>query len=179
MANVETPPKIKIVRPFECVFCSTGKLRLTIAFPAFLLLVSPFSTTLPNGIETDAFIHALTSPPGPSTNTWNNQRIPVHHALSRVLAAVETHQLLPGPTFWPNTWLAPPPPSPLLLHTATPLARPTPSTPNPCIRPAQLPGAAPDLSAATFQIFDESHTMGNSLRWILMKNPLVEFCGYS
>ncbi|KAJ3522466.1 hypothetical protein NMY22_g11878 [Coprinellus aureogranulatus] len=43
----------------------------------------------------------------------------------------------------------------------------------------QLPGAAPDLSAATFQIYDESHTMGNSLRWMLMKNPMVEFCGYS
>ncbi|TFK25313.1 RBP11-like subunits of RNA polymerase [Coprinopsis marcescibilis] len=33
-----------------------------------------------------------------------------------------------------------------------------------------LPGATPDLSAATFQIFDESHTAGNALRWILMKN---------
>ncbi|KAF5314668.1 hypothetical protein D9611_007181 [Ephemerocybe angulata] len=42
-----------------------------------------------------------------------------------------------------------------------------------------LPGAAPDLSAATYQIFDESHTIGNSLRWMLMKNPMVEFCGYS
>ncbi|KAG2008733.1 DNA-directed RNA polymerase II [Coprinopsis cinerea AmutBmut pab1-1] len=42
-----------------------------------------------------------------------------------------------------------------------------------------LKGAAPDLSAATYQLHDESHTMGNSLRWMLMKNPKVEFCGYS
>ncbi|KAH6906783.1 DNA-directed RNA polymerase [Coprinopsis sp. MPI-PUGE-AT-0042] len=42
-----------------------------------------------------------------------------------------------------------------------------------------LKGASPDLSAATFQLHDESHTIGNSLRWMLMKNPKVEFCGYS
>ncbi|OCH89201.1 RBP11-like subunits of RNA polymerase [Obba rivulosa] len=42
-----------------------------------------------------------------------------------------------------------------------------------------LKGAEPDLSAATFQIHDESHTLGNALRWMLMKNPKVEFCGYS
>ncbi|KZT19945.1 RBP11-like subunits of RNA polymerase [Neolentinus lepideus HHB14362 ss-1] len=42
-----------------------------------------------------------------------------------------------------------------------------------------LKGAAPDLSAATFQIHDESHTIGNALRWMVMKNPKVEFCGYS
>ncbi|EPQ52024.1 RBP11-like subunits of RNA polymerase [Gloeophyllum trabeum ATCC 11539] len=42
-----------------------------------------------------------------------------------------------------------------------------------------LKGAAPDLSAATFQIHDESHTVGNALRWMVMKNPKVEFCGYS
>ncbi|PPQ73489.1 hypothetical protein CVT24_007818 [Panaeolus cyanescens] len=39
--------------------------------------------------------------------------------------------------------------------------------------------SSPDLSAATYQIHDESHTIGNSLRWMLMKNPKVEFCGYS
>ncbi|EKM76742.1 hypothetical protein AGABI1DRAFT_131035 [Agaricus bisporus var. burnettii JB137-S8] len=33
-----------------------------------------------------------------------------------------------------------------------------------------LEGASADLSAATFQIHDESHTMGNALRWMLMKN---------
>ncbi|OBZ67489.1 DNA-directed RNA polymerases I and III subunit RPAC2 [Grifola frondosa] len=42
-----------------------------------------------------------------------------------------------------------------------------------------LKGAEPDLSAATYQIHDESHTIGNALRWMLMKNPKVEFCGYS
>ncbi|CAL1699762.1 unnamed protein product [Somion occarium] len=42
-----------------------------------------------------------------------------------------------------------------------------------------LKGAEPDLSAATYQIHDESHTVGNALRWMLMKNPKVEFCGYS
>jgi len=42
-----------------------------------------------------------------------------------------------------------------------------------------MKGATPDLSAATYQIFDESHTMGNALRWMIMKNPKVEFCGYS
>ncbi|KAF9051782.1 RBP11-like subunits of RNA polymerase [Panaeolus papilionaceus] len=39
--------------------------------------------------------------------------------------------------------------------------------------------SSPDLSAATYQIHDESHTVGNALRWMLMKNPKVEFCGYS
>ncbi|KAI0642603.1 RBP11-like subunits of RNA polymerase [Trametes meyenii] len=42
-----------------------------------------------------------------------------------------------------------------------------------------LKNSAPDFSAATFQIHDESHTIGNALRWMLMKNPKVEFCGYS
>ncbi|EIN08631.1 RBP11-like subunits of RNA polymerase [Punctularia strigosozonata HHB-11173 SS5] len=42
-----------------------------------------------------------------------------------------------------------------------------------------LKGAEPDLSAATFQIADETHTIGNALRWMIMKNPKVEFCGYS
>lgn len=43
----------------------------------------------------------------------------------------------------------------------------------------QLPGAEPDMSAATFAIRGEDHTIGNALRWILMKDPQVEFCGYS
>ncbi|TDL16714.1 RBP11-like subunits of RNA polymerase [Rickenella mellea] len=42
-----------------------------------------------------------------------------------------------------------------------------------------MKGAAPDLSAATYQLCDETHTIGNALRWMLMKNPKVEFCGYS
>ncbi|KAI0947579.1 hypothetical protein AcW1_009300 [Taiwanofungus camphoratus] len=41
-----------------------------------------------------------------------------------------------------------------------------------------LKGAESDLSAATYQIHDESHTIGNALRWMIMKNPKVEFCGY-
>ncbi|KAG8764587.1 RNA polymerase subunit AC19, partial [Ceratobasidium sp. 428] len=33
-------------------------------------------------------------------------------------------------------------------------------------------------SAATYCIINETHTIGNTLRWMLMKNPKVEFCGY-
>ncbi|KAH9819065.1 DNA-directed RNA polymerase [Melampsora americana] len=40
-----------------------------------------------------------------------------------------------------------------------------------------LPGAT--HCAATFCLKDEDHTLGNSLRYIIMKNPDVEFCGYS
>ena len=39
----------------------------------------------------------------------------------------------------------------------------------------QLPGADADLSAATYQIHDESHTIGNSLRWMLMKKCVFLF----
>ncbi|KAK9898852.1 RBP11-like subunits of RNA polymerase [Cystobasidium minutum MCA 4210] len=42
-----------------------------------------------------------------------------------------------------------------------------------------LPGGAPDGSACTFCIHNEDHTIGNVLRWMLMKDPEVEFCGYS
>lgn len=42
-----------------------------------------------------------------------------------------------------------------------------------------LPGMSSDGSAATFQIKEEDHTLGNSLRYMIMKNPEVEFCGYS
>ncbi|CDK26113.1 unnamed protein product [Kuraishia capsulata CBS 1993] len=42
-----------------------------------------------------------------------------------------------------------------------------------------LPGSTKDGSAASFQISDEDHTLGNALRYIIMKNPDVEFCGYS
>ncbi|KAI5803223.1 hypothetical protein EDC01DRAFT_628014 [Geopyxis carbonaria] len=42
-----------------------------------------------------------------------------------------------------------------------------------------LPGEEP--TSASFQIEDEDHTLGNSLRYMIMKNrsPYVEFCGYS
>ncbi|QPG73965.1 RNA polymerase subunit AC19 [Brettanomyces nanus] len=42
-----------------------------------------------------------------------------------------------------------------------------------------LPGASEDGTLASFQIVDEDHTLGNALRYIIMKNPAVEFCGYS
>lgn len=34
-------------------------------------------------------------------------------------------------------------------------------------------------TAASFEFKNEDHTLGNSLRYIIMKNPDVEFCGYS
>ncbi|OAL02677.1 RBP11-like subunits of RNA polymerase [Phaeosphaeriaceae sp. SRC1lsM3a] len=34
-------------------------------------------------------------------------------------------------------------------------------------------------TAASFQIDGEDHTLGNALRYIIHKNPDVEFCGYS
>merc|ERR1712225_38842 len=40
-----------------------------------------------------------------------------------------------------------------------------------------LPGAT--LDACTFAIHNEDHTLGNALRYIIMKDPDVEFCGYS
>lgn len=42
-----------------------------------------------------------------------------------------------------------------------------------------LPGATADGTAASFQIIDEDHTLGNALRYMIMKNEDVEFCGYS
>ncbi|CCF56754.1 hypothetical protein KAFR_0B04570 [Kazachstania africana CBS 2517] len=36
-----------------------------------------------------------------------------------------------------------------------------------------------DGTSASFQIVEEDHTLGNALRYIIMKNPQVEFCGYS
>ncbi|GAA5910803.1 DNA-directed RNA polymerase core subunit RPC19 [Sporobolomyces salmoneus] len=42
-----------------------------------------------------------------------------------------------------------------------------------------LPGATEGLNQATYCILEEDHTIGNLLRWMLMKNPAVEFCGYS
>jgi len=40
-----------------------------------------------------------------------------------------------------------------------------------------LPGSTEQ--AASFQFKEEDHTLGNALRYIIMKNPDVEFCGYS
>ncbi|OJD31596.1 dna-directed rna polymerase i and iii 14 kda polypeptide [Diplodia corticola] len=40
-----------------------------------------------------------------------------------------------------------------------------------------LPGS--ENTAASFEFENEDHTLGNALRYIIMKNPAVEFCGYS
>ncbi|KAF2755834.1 RBP11-like subunits of RNA polymerase [Pseudovirgaria hyperparasitica] len=40
-----------------------------------------------------------------------------------------------------------------------------------------LPGSTE--TAASFEFAKEDHTLGNALRWIIMKNPVVEFCGYT
>ncbi|KAF0981014.1 hypothetical protein FDP41_012802 [Naegleria fowleri] len=37
----------------------------------------------------------------------------------------------------------------------------------------------PDTSVSTYIFHKESHTMGNALRYILMKNKRVSFCGYT
>lgn len=40
-----------------------------------------------------------------------------------------------------------------------------------------LPGSTE--TAASFEFEDEGHTLGNALRFIIMKNPKVEFCAYA
>ncbi|KAK7952647.1 uncharacterized protein PG986_008375 [Apiospora aurea] len=40
-----------------------------------------------------------------------------------------------------------------------------------------LPGSSE--TAASFEFLEEGHTLGNALRYIIMKNPEVEFCAYS
>ncbi|KAL2052548.1 hypothetical protein ABVK25_007108 [Lepraria finkii] len=40
-----------------------------------------------------------------------------------------------------------------------------------------LPGASE--TAASFEFESEDHTLGNALRYMIMKNPEVELCGYS
>ncbi|KAK3614621.1 RNA polymerase subunit AC19 [Elasticomyces elasticus] len=40
-----------------------------------------------------------------------------------------------------------------------------------------LPGSSD--TAASFAFDHEDHTLGNALRYMIMKNPDVEFCGYS
>ncbi|TWU76762.1 RNA polymerase subunit AC19 [Metarhizium rileyi] len=40
-----------------------------------------------------------------------------------------------------------------------------------------LPGSTD--TAASFEFTDEGHTLGNALRYIIMKNPDVEFCAYT
>uniref|UniRef100_A0AAX7TFT4 DNA-directed RNA polymerases I and III subunit RPAC2 n=1 Tax=Astatotilapia calliptera TaxID=8154 RepID=A0AAX7TFT4_ASTCA len=36
-----------------------------------------------------------------------------------------------------------------------------------------------DEGCVTFVLHDEDHTLGNSLRYMIMKNADVEFCGYT
>ncbi|XP_075428822.1 DNA-directed RNA polymerases I and III subunit RPAC2-like isoform X2 [Ascaphus truei] len=36
-----------------------------------------------------------------------------------------------------------------------------------------------DETCVTFVLHEEDHTLGNALRYMIMKNPEVEFCGYS
>ncbi|KAI1180442.1 DNA-directed RNA polymerase [Nemania sp. FL0916] len=40
-----------------------------------------------------------------------------------------------------------------------------------------LPGST--STAASFEFLEEGHTLGNALRFIIMKNPDVEFCAYA
>jgi len=40
-------------------------------------------------------------------------------------------------------------------------------------------GAEEDATALTVRFVDEDHTLGNSLRYVLMRNAGVGFCGYS
>ncbi|KAI9017643.1 putative DNA-directed RNA polymerase [Gaertneriomyces semiglobifer] len=42
-----------------------------------------------------------------------------------------------------------------------------------------IPTSEGDPYNVTFCLTDEDHTLGNSLRYIIMKNPAVNFCGYS
>ncbi|KAF2457196.1 DNA-directed RNA polymerase, partial [Lineolata rhizophorae] len=44
-------------------------------------------------------------------------------------------------------------------------------------RTPKLPGSTE--TAASFEFSNEDHTFGNALRYIIMKNPDVEFCGYT
>ncbi|CAO3575040.1 unnamed protein product [Mortierella alpina] len=42
-----------------------------------------------------------------------------------------------------------------------------------------VPGTMTEPQCATFCLQDEDHTLGNALRWTLMKNPEVDFASYS
>jgi hypothetical protein len=43
----------------------------------------------------------------------------------------------------------------------------------------KVKGADPDLSKATYRIEDEDHTLGNALRWMLMKKFVTDISVYS
>ncbi|XP_020587862.1 DNA-directed RNA polymerases I and III subunit RPAC2 [Phalaenopsis equestris] len=40
-------------------------------------------------------------------------------------------------------------------------------------------GSLNDIRNSTFSLMDEDHTLANSLRFLLNKDPRVEFCAYS
>lgn len=40
-------------------------------------------------------------------------------------------------------------------------------------------GTEENENCRTFVMHGEDHTLGNSLRYLIMKNPQVQFCGYS
>ncbi|KAK9723049.1 RNA polymerase subunit AC19 [Basidiobolus ranarum] len=42
-----------------------------------------------------------------------------------------------------------------------------------------IAGSSIDLTAATFCLKNEDHTLGNALRYVIMKNPNVDYCGYT
>ncbi|XRB15194.1 DNA-directed RNA polymerases I and III subunit RPAC2 [Pseudoscourfieldia marina] len=44
---------------------------------------------------------------------------------------------------------------------------------------ADVVGDAGDDSMATFALLDETHTLGNAVRFLLNGNTNVDFCGYS
>ncbi|XP_010001782.1 PREDICTED: DNA-directed RNA polymerases I and III subunit RPAC2-like [Chaetura pelagica] len=44
--------------------------------------------------------------------------------------------------------------------------------------PERVQADGTDGNCVTFVLHDEDHTLGNSLRYMVMKNPDVEFCGY-
>lgn len=47
----------------------------------------------------------------------------------------------------------------------------------PVLEMVQADGA--DDGCVTFVLHDEDHTLGNALRYMIMKNPEVDFCGYT
>ncbi|RUS27680.1 DNA-directed RNA polymerase III subunit C19 [Jimgerdemannia flammicorona] len=42
-----------------------------------------------------------------------------------------------------------------------------------------ISGSHNDHTSMTFSLKDEDHTLGNALRYMIMKNPEVDYCGYS
>ncbi|TEB34243.1 RBP11-like subunits of RNA polymerase [Coprinellus micaceus] len=164
MANTETPPKIKIFLRLS----SLAVLLNHLMFPNELGQLPSLQHLNPRG--------GFHAGPIDGRMVWFNEcscttpydgdiPLPLKHgnvSLGVCSGRITGYFILPSPAFAHG-------------HPIRPTLRLLPLRE----RSTQLPGAAPDLSAATFQIFDESHTIGNSLRWILMKNPMVEFCGYS